>query len=62
MSKLFLCDGESPLLDYLPVKSHNFSNLSHITAVNLQLGADQKYVQLSGPSGSSRVFRVLALG
>ena len=45
----------SPLLDYLPGNSPNFSNLSHITRINLLFNPAWKYVKLSGPSGSLRV-------
>ena len=55
ISKFHFIGGESPLLDYLPERSPNFSNLSHITAINLLFGSKQKSIQLSGPSGSLRV-------
>ena len=46
----------SPLLYYLPETSPNISNLWHITAVNLCFHAKDKCAQLSGPSGSLRLF------
>jgi len=53
----FTFGGEkSPLLDYLPETSANLKNLSHITATNLHFGMVGRYIQLSGPSGSLRVF------
>jgi len=52
----FQFDSEkSPLLDYLPGESDNFKNLSHITTVNLSFHPGDKFVRLSGPSGSLRV-------
>jgi hypothetical protein len=47
---------ESPFLDYLPERSPNFNNLSHITTINLLFGATLKSMRLSGPSGSLCVF------
>ena len=46
---------ESPLLDYLPDKSPNLKNLSHINMVNFSFDFDSKYTQLSGPSGCLRL-------
>ena len=46
---------ESPFLDYLPQRSPNFENISHITTINLITDSDPKCVRLSGPSGSLRV-------
>ena len=46
---------ESMLLDYLPERSPNFVNLSHITAINLLFESNKTFVRLSGPSGSLRV-------
>jgi hypothetical protein len=47
---------EPPLLGYLREGSPNFSNLlSHITMINLQFNSVEKFVRLSGPSGSLRV-------
>ena len=46
---------EFPLLDYLPEKSPNFKNLSHITTVNLCFERHSKFAQVSGPSGSLRL-------
>ena len=43
--------GESPISSYLPKSPDNLNNLSHITAVNLCFGAEQKSMRLSGPSG-----------
>ena len=55
-ASLDVCTGFSgeapPLLDYLPERLPNIKNLSHITAVNLCFLPEDKYVQLSGPSGS----------
>ena len=45
------CEEFSPL-DFLPDKSPNFENLSHITMVNLHLDHRTKSVRLGGPSGS----------
>ena len=45
----------SPLLDYLPERSSDPSNLSHVTTINLLLDSTQKFAQLGGPSGSLRV-------
>ena len=39
-------------LDYLPDKSPNFENLSHITMVNLRFSPGDNSVRLGGPSGS----------
>ena len=46
---------ESPLLDYLPEAPTNLKNLSHITAIDLCFDSEQKFVRLSGPSGSLRL-------
>ena len=46
---------ESPFLDYLPDRSANFSNLSHITTINLLFNPGRGFVLLSGPSGSLRM-------
>ena len=43
---------EPPLVDYLPERLPNIEALSHITAVNLCFHPEDKYIQLSGPSGS----------
>ena len=52
----FYSDGdESPLIEYLPERSPNISNLSHVTTVNLLFNSSQKFTLLSGPSGSLRV-------
>lgn len=40
------------LLDYLPSKASNLRNLSCITAIDLLFNPTQKFVRLSGPSGS----------
>ena len=48
------CKEFSPL-DYLPDKSPNFENLSHITMVNLCFASGVKAVRLGGPSGSLRL-------
>lgn len=45
---------EFPLLDYLSAWSPNLGNLSHITTANLHFNSGDKYVRLSGPSGSLR--------
>ena len=42
----------SPLLDYFPETPPNLKNLTHVTAVNLCFRLRNKYVGLSGPSGS----------
>ena len=42
---------ESPISSYLPKSPDNLNNLSHITAVNLCFGAEQKSMRLNGPSG-----------
>jgi hypothetical protein len=47
--------GEFPLLNYLPERSPNFNNLSHVTSVNLLLDCVQKNVRLSRPSESLRM-------
>ena len=46
---------ESPLLDYLPERSPNFSNISHITTINIIFYLHQALIQLSGPSGSLHI-------
>ena len=51
-----LLDNEFPLRDYLPETSPNLKNLSHITMINLRFNIVEKYVLLSGPSGSLRLF------
>ena len=48
-------DEEPSPLDYLPDKSPNCENLSHITMVNLHLERDTKSMLLAGPSGSLRL-------
>ena len=50
-----LIDLEFPLQDYLPETSPNLTNLSQITTVNLRFNDYQKFLQLSGPSGSLRL-------
>ena len=47
-----------PLLDHLPERSANCGILSHITAINLYFDSEQKFVQLSGPSGSLRLLGI----
>ena len=42
---------ESPVPFYLPKSPDNLTNLSHITAINLCFGAEQKSMRLNGPSG-----------
>lgn len=50
---------ESPFADYLPERSTNFENLSHITTITLAFHRSVKMsVRLSGPRGSLRA-RVL---
>ena len=49
---------ESPLLEYLPERSPNSNNLSHITAINILFDSARKFTQLSGPTGSLRVLAV----
>lgn len=46
---------ELPLLECLPDRSPNFSNISRITSANLFLGDKFKYIQFSGPSGALRI-------
>ena len=46
---------ESPVPSYLPKSSDGLLNLSDITAVNLSLGPERKFLQLNGPSGELRV-------
>ena len=49
-------NGEkSPIPDYLPKNLKNFSNLSHITAINLSFESGL-YLRLNGPSGGLYVF------
>ena len=48
-------DERSPLLDYLPEACANFKNLSPIIMVNLHFNSGNKFVRLSGPTGSLRV-------
>ena len=48
-------DDEFPLRDYLPETSPNLKNLSHITMINLRFDLEEKFVQLSGPSGRLRL-------
>ena len=55
VSEFFFDGEESPLLDFLPERSPNLKNLSHITSVKLWFDLQLKYIQLSGPSGSLRV-------
>ena len=56
LTLVFSYDGEeSPLLGYLPERSPNLGNLTHITAVNLCFRWLQKFIRLSGPSGSLRL-------
>ena len=55
VSKVYFLSGEFLLLDYLPKRSPNFSNISHITTVNLPFDPGRWFVQLSGPSGSLRM-------
>ena len=43
--------GESPISSYLPKSPDNLNNLSHITAINLCFGAEQKSTRLKGPNG-----------
>ena len=53
----FNSSGErSPLVDILSEGSPNLENLSHITTINLRFHLEQKFVQLSGPSGSLCVY------
>ena len=47
--------GKCPLLDYLPERSPNFENLSHITKIRLRLGPEKMQAQLCGPSGALRL-------
>ena len=47
--------NESPLLDCLPEDSANLKNLTHITTINLLFDSVEKFVRLSGPSGSLHV-------
>ena len=47
---------KSPLLDYLPEASANLRNLARITVINLHFDSEEKFVQLSRPSGSLHVF------
>jgi len=54
-SEFYLDGGKPPLLDYLPESCPNFSNLSHITAINILFDSTRKFTRLSGPSGSLRV-------
>lgn len=44
--------GECPLTNYLQKSPRNFSNLSHITAINLLFDDVRTYLLLRGPSGS----------
>lgn len=55
VSKFRFPAKDFPLLDYLPERPNNFSNLSHITTINLLFGVREKYARLDGPSGSFRV-------
>ena len=59
ISKFHFSGEESPLLEYLPERSPNFSNLSHITAINLLFDHDRKLARFGGPSGSVCVFAKL---
>jgi hypothetical protein len=47
---------ESPLPEYLTKVSLNFSNLSHITAINIFFDEKKTFVRFSGSSGNLRVF------
>ena len=47
---------KSPLVEYLPEASTNLMNLSHVNTVNLLFDSEEKFVELSGPSGSLRIF------
>jgi hypothetical protein len=46
---------EALFLDYLPERLPNFSNLSHITTINLDFFPGGRKIQLSGPNGSLRL-------
>ena len=43
--------GESPVPSYLPRSPKNLHNLSHITALNLNLASGKRFARLNGPSG-----------
>ena len=47
---------ESPIPSYLPNLPNNLNNLSHITAMNLCFGSEQRSLRLSGPSGELYMF------
>ena len=48
----FTFNGASfPIQTHIPETLDNFRNLSHVTAVNLCFGPDQRALQLDGPSG-----------
>ena len=51
-SRFHFDSDEPPLRDYLPERSPNFSNLSHITTINLTFNRKKEYARFSGPSGS----------
>ena len=55
ISRFRLLNEESLLPDYLPQRSPNFDNLSHITSINILLDVELKCMRLCGPSGSVRV-------
>ena len=42
---------ESPIPLYLPKPPDNLNNISHVNAVNLCFGSEQRSVRLNGPSG-----------
>ena len=55
ISRFYFRGVESPFPDYLPDRSANFGNLSHITTINLLFNPGRGFVLLSGPSGSLRM-------
>ena len=55
ISEFCFSGNEPPIPDYLPERSHNFDNLSHITAINFLFYSQQKFLQFGGPSGNLRV-------
>ena len=54
--RFYFSGQKSPLLDYLPEAPTDLKNLSHITTINLLFDSEEKFVRLSGPSGSLHLF------
>ena len=55
ISAFYFDADESPLLECLPQRSTNPSNLSGVTAINLHFGQDERFALFTGPKGSLRI-------